>query len=227
VHSPLILISPNADKRKSSALSLAHNILLSSGNESTLIKLKGGSHPDLYEIAPDPKSQLYSMEEIREFIKDILLPPFEGKEKVYILHDVERMLPIHANALLKTLEEKPSYATILLTTANLRKLLPTIISRSEIKIIPQAEETNEGREKLQKQLARALEASQKGEYSSLFSIIDLLIKEHKMEELLEEYIFVMKEIEPFEKSLKKVALAEEALDRYLRPKQVLEYLFLR
>jgi DNA polymerase III gamma/tau subunit len=227
VHSPLILISPDSEERKRYATLLAHEILLSCGNASTATKLKGGFHPDLYEIAPDPKSHLYSMDEIREFIQDVTLPPFEGKEKVYILHDIERMLPIHSNALLKTLEEKPSYANIILTTENLRKLLPTILSRSEVRIIPRIKESREGKEKLSDAIEKARVASKNKEFSLLFSTIDALLKEYKVEEIFEEYVYVARNFEPFEKSLKKISLAEEGLDRYLRPKQALEYLFLR
>jgi len=226
VHSPLILISPDSQERKKYATNLAVKILLSTGNESTAVKLKGGFHPDLYELSPDPKSELYSMEEIRKCIQDVALPPFEGKEKVYILHDIDRMLPIHANALLKTLEEKPSYANIILTAENLRKLLPTIISRSEVRIIPSTKEVREGKEKLAESIKKAALASRNKEYSFLFSTIDLLLKEYKMEEILEEYVYVLRNFESFEKSLKKIGLVEEALDRHIRPKQALEYLFI-
>jgi DNA polymerase III gamma/tau subunit len=226
VHSPLILISPDSLERKRYAIELGSEILISNGNASTAIKLKGGFHPDLYELAPDSKSRLYSMEEIREFIKDIALPPFEGKKKVYILHDIERMLPIHSNALLKTLEEKPSYSTIILTAENPRKILPTIISRSEVRIIPRIKEMREGKEKLSELIKKASLASKNKEYSVLFSTIESLIKEYKIEEIVEEYLYVAREIEPFEKSLQKISISEEGIDRYIRPKQALEYLFL-
>ena len=69
------------------------------------------------------------VDNIREIREEVAYRPTEGKYKVYIIDEVH-MLSIGAfNALLKTLEEPPEYAIIILLTNNVDKFLPTILSR--------------------------------------------------------------------------------------------------
>lgn len=65
---------------------------------------------------------------VREWQRDISLRPYEGRRRVLILHDAERLNEESSNAMLKTLEEPPPYATLALV-ANSTDLLPTIVSR--------------------------------------------------------------------------------------------------
>jgi DNA polymerase III subunit delta' len=65
---------------------------------------------------------------VRAWQQDIALRPYEGKRRVFILHDAERLNEEASNAMLKTLEEPPLYATLILV-ANSAELLPTIVSR--------------------------------------------------------------------------------------------------
>jgi DNA polymerase III subunit delta' len=67
---------------------------------------------------------------IREWQRDISLRPYEGQRRIFILHDAERLNDEAANAMLKTLEEPPPYATIILV-ASTANLLPTIVSRCQ------------------------------------------------------------------------------------------------
>ena len=70
------------------------------------------------------------IEQIRkEIVDDIYISPATGNYKVYIIDDAENLNEESQNALLKTLEEPPSYACIILITENIQKFLPTIISR--------------------------------------------------------------------------------------------------
>ncbi|NTW01783.1 MAG: AAA family ATPase [Oscillochloris sp.] len=68
---------------------------------------------------------------IREWQRDISLRPYEGHRRVLILHDAERLNEESSNAMLKTLEEPPDYATLILV-ANSTNLLPTIVSRCRV-----------------------------------------------------------------------------------------------
>lgn len=68
------------------------------------------------------------IKQIRELIADIGVKPLQGR-KVYIIEDAERMTIQAQNCLLKTLEEPPAYAIIILTTSNYESLLLTIRSR--------------------------------------------------------------------------------------------------
>jgi DNA polymerase-3 subunit delta' len=70
------------------------------------------------------------VEDIRDQINnDIGIKPYSSPRKVYIMNEGEKMTPQAQNALLKTLEEPPAYAVILILTTNVDALLPTILSR--------------------------------------------------------------------------------------------------
>src|SRR5690606_8528866 len=68
---------------------------------------------------------------VREWQRDIALRPYEGRRRVLILHDAARLNEEAPNAMLKTLEEPPPYATLALV-ANSSDLLPTIVSRCRV-----------------------------------------------------------------------------------------------
>ena len=71
-----------------------------------------------------------SVDEIREQVNnDIVIKPYSSRYKVYIIADADMMTVQAQNALLKTIEEPPEYAVILLLTENAEVLLPTIRSR--------------------------------------------------------------------------------------------------
>jgi DNA polymerase-3 subunit delta' len=84
----------------------------------------------------EDKQALISREESREIIKTLALKPFESKNKVMIIWQPELMHPSAANGILKILEEPASHTFFLLVTNAADKLLPTIISRTQIVTIP-------------------------------------------------------------------------------------------
>lgn len=73
-----------------------------------------------------------SVEDIRELIKQVLIPPQIGKYKVFIIDEVHMLSSQAFNAFLKTLEEPPSYVIFILATTEKHKILPTILSRCQI-----------------------------------------------------------------------------------------------
>ncbi|MCR5336977.1 MAG: DNA polymerase III subunit delta [Lachnospiraceae bacterium] len=88
-----------------------------------------GSHPDIIKVMHE-KPQNIGVDDIRAGINDnILIKPYSGDWKIYIINEAEKMSIQAQNALLKTLEEPPEYAVILLLTSNLDVMLQTIISR--------------------------------------------------------------------------------------------------
>lgn len=91
------------------------------------IKWKSENHPDFYQIEPENKT--IKIEEIRRLQEKIAEKPITSKKKVYLIIDSDRMTKEAQNCLLKTLEEPPEYATIILTASNESKLLNTIKSR--------------------------------------------------------------------------------------------------
>ncbi len=77
-----------------------------------------------------------SREESREIIKTLSLKPFESPHKVMIIWQPELMHPNAANGILKILEEPPAHTYFILVTNAADKLLPTIISRTQIVTVP-------------------------------------------------------------------------------------------
>jgi len=87
------------------------------------------NHPDIIYVTHE-KPNSVGIEDIREqVIGDILIKPYSGPYKIYIIDEAEKMTVQAQNALLKTIEEPPAYAVIMLLTNNANILLPTILSR--------------------------------------------------------------------------------------------------
>ncbi|MCK9268066.1 MAG: DNA polymerase III subunit delta' [Alkaliphilus sp.] len=102
---------------------------------NSCIKIAGGNHPDIKIIENDG---IIRIGEIRKIIGEMQLKPHEGRYKVYIICDADRMNMESQNALLKTLEEPPSYAVLILLTTKGYSLFPTVISRCQvIKLYPE------------------------------------------------------------------------------------------
>jgi DNA polymerase III subunit delta' len=94
--------------------------------------LRKENSPDLHILTPEGKSSLYAVETLREMIDKEHAAPFEAPGKVFILEDIDRMQPVAANALLKTLEEPNPDTTFLLLSSKPQEILPTILSRCVI-----------------------------------------------------------------------------------------------
>lgn len=94
-------------------------------------KTTHGNHPDVRTIVPGGKTRIIKNETV-EFINELsAYRPFEGRRRVFIIHDAERINIAAQNHLLKTLEEPPSATLFILMTEHPRALLPTIRSRCQ------------------------------------------------------------------------------------------------
>ena len=92
------------------------------------LQAESGNHPDIRYITHEKAS--ISVDDIREQLNnDIQIKPYSSDHKVYIIPEANKMTEQAQNALLKTIEEPPAYAVIILITDNLNALLPTIQSR--------------------------------------------------------------------------------------------------
>jgi len=94
-------------------------------------RVEHGNHPDLKIIEENEKTNNLKIDQIREMQKEMAYKPYESEFKIYIIDGAEKMTTQAANSLLKTLEEPPSYAIIILISEELNKLLPTVISRCQ------------------------------------------------------------------------------------------------
>ena len=102
------------------------NILINTNNAE--------NSPDYITIEPTGNS--IKIAQIRELQSDIIIKP-HSNYKIYIINNAQKMTVESQNALLKTLEDPPEYAIIILITNNKESLLPTIKSRCEIiKFLP-------------------------------------------------------------------------------------------
>lgn len=88
-----------------------------------------GNQPDIIRVTHE-KPNTIGVDDIRTQINtDIAIKPYSSPRKIYIIQEGEKMTAQAQNALLKTLEEPPAYAVILILTTNMDALLPTILSR--------------------------------------------------------------------------------------------------
>lgn len=98
------------------------------------------NHPDIIYVSHSKKNIL--VDDIRnQLINDITIKPYSGRYKIYIIDEAEKMNEAAQNALLKTLEEPPEYAVIILLATNTGAFLQTILSRCviiEMKPVPTA-----------------------------------------------------------------------------------------
>jgi DNA polymerase-3 subunit delta' len=96
-----------------------------------------GNHPDLIYVKHEKPNSI-GVDDIREQINDtIMIRPYSSYHKIYIVDEAEKMTVQAQNALLKTIEEPPSYAVIILITTNQEAFLPTILSRCvQLKLKP-------------------------------------------------------------------------------------------
>ena len=83
------------------------------------------------ELIPAPNGEI-RIQQIRELQKTINLKPYQSRYRVLIFLRFHQANVEACNALLKTLEEAPSYAVLILTADNPEQLLPTIVSRCEV-----------------------------------------------------------------------------------------------
>jgi len=90
---------------------------------------QSGNHPDIIRVRHEKPNSI-SVDDIRiQVNNDIMIKPYKGPYKIYIIAEADLMTPQAQNALLKTIEEPPAYAVIFLLTENGEMLLPTITSR--------------------------------------------------------------------------------------------------
>lgn len=99
------------------------------GECSSCISFHNGNSFNFHELDAASNN---SVEDIRNLIEQVRIPPQAGKYKVYIIDEVHMLSQQAFNAFLKTLEEPPPYAIFILATTEKHKILPTILSRCQI-----------------------------------------------------------------------------------------------
>lgn len=93
------------------------------------IQAESGNHPDIILVTHEKPNSI-GVEEIRQQVNNTVgIKPYQGPYKVYIIPQADMMTVQAQNALLKTIEEPPEYAVVMLLTENADALLATINSR--------------------------------------------------------------------------------------------------
>ncbi|MCI5071681.1 hypothetical protein MRY82_01900 [bacterium] len=91
-------------------------------------KVEHGNFPDIYLYQPE-KNEI-PLEDIKNMLRWLHISPHEQSHKILHIHDAHRLNASSSNALLKSMEEPPTFAHIFLWTENQNRLLRTILSRS-------------------------------------------------------------------------------------------------
>lgn len=99
-----------------------------------------GVHPDLVRVSPADGKREITVEQARALRADAYIRPNEAKRKVYLIEPADGMNPAAQNALLKVLEEGPSYAAFLLLAGEPGRLLDTVRSRCETLVMEPEDE---------------------------------------------------------------------------------------
>jgi DNA polymerase-3 subunit delta' len=106
---------------------------------SSCKKALSKNHPDIISVSHEKPNSI-GVEDIRgQLVGDLMIKPYSSPYKIYIIKDAEKLTIQAQNALLKSIEEPPSYAIIMLLTTNADAFLPTILSRCvslNLKVIP-------------------------------------------------------------------------------------------
>jgi len=142
-----LLAGPRNIGKTTLALRLAQALLCERTGGDPCLECRGcrraerGNHPDLRWTslaaqAATERSETASRElkigTVREWQRDIDLRPFEAQQRVFVLEDAQALNDSSSNALLKTLEEPPPYAVLILSAHGSGELLPTIVSRCRV-----------------------------------------------------------------------------------------------
>ena len=175
--------------RMEMALYMAKALLCtdSSGNKPCLVchacrLVDSDNHPDCV-IVTHEKPQTLAVKEIRDqVVDDIAVRPYYGGRKLYIIPDAELMNASSQNALLKTIEEPPSYAHIILIVNNKERLLQTIRSRCvtlTFKAEPEFQTDDEDVKSLFSRFEAIISRQDTSDTSELFSYAKVLATEYK------------------------------------------------
>lgn len=148
--STFLFVGPSAIGKRTFAKLLAQTLLCTTsesadfrpcGRCETCVQVNAGTHPDLIQIAKESDKTALSIDQfigaddnrMREGLcYEIRMKPYSNRRKIAIIDDADTIGDEGANSLLKTLEEPPPGAVIILISTSLQRQLPTIRSRCQV-----------------------------------------------------------------------------------------------
>lgn len=134
----LLFVGPSGVGKLATAIALAQALNCQErlddacGECSTCLRIARGEHSDVRLVRPEGAGRQLKADVVRQVVGEMPFRPFEGSRRFAIFVDADRMNPTASNTLLKTLEEPPAWAVLVLVTSNDAALLPTILSRCQI-----------------------------------------------------------------------------------------------
>jgi DNA polymerase-3 subunit delta' len=99
---------------------------------TTCLQIERMQYADLFVVQAEKEGGTLKVDDVRAVRQSLVLQPYQGKYRLALFLRFQEASPEAANALLKTLEEAPSHAILILTSDSAEQLLPTISSRCEI-----------------------------------------------------------------------------------------------
>lgn len=131
-----IVEGPDGSGKEDFALYLASALVCTGevkpcGHCSNCKMIEGGGHPDIMVVEPPKDRKTISVDEVRRLRRDTTVLPNEGERKVYIIKKGELLTDQVQNAMLKMIEEPPSFVTFFILTSKREALLATIRSRCQ------------------------------------------------------------------------------------------------
>lgn len=134
------------------------------------IKAREQAHPDIYYAIPEKKSQIYSIEQMRDIIENASIRPNEADIKIFVFKNADtRLSPVVQNSFLKLLEEPPQNSLFLLLCKNSKGLLNTILSRCTVLTVKGTESYSQESLELAKAVALGTVAPSEWELLSALS----------------------------------------------------------
>ena len=133
----LLFVGPEGVGKLATALAVAKalNCPVAQGDACdqcpTCARIDKGEHSDVKLVEPQGAGGQTKADPVREIVHEAPFRPFEGRRRVTIFSEADRMNPTAANTLLKTLEEPPPWVQLILVTAHEAAILPTLLSRCQ------------------------------------------------------------------------------------------------
>lgn len=193
------------------------------------------NHPDLLYF--EQKEKL-GIEQARQIIEHFSLKPYSAKGRAAVLEDASAMTTEAQNALLKTLEEPPEEAVLILGASSSVNLLPTILSRCEIVILKHDTDLVGRKFKTYEVYAKDIEKLLNQSIDQRFEYIEKLKDQEKRQEFLHALVLYFRELlvnssnqtiydrDNLGKFLKELITAEEWAEANVNIRGILEYLML-